>query len=172
MGAGDGTVTPEDFTWVETRFPGYFVCKEGHVLGPKGGILRPGRVGKTREYRQVTLGRKNQARVHRLVAETFLGPCPEGMHVAHLNGVAHDNRLENLAYKTPKENAADKKVHGTDRQGHVPGERNGRAILTWKKVREIRALPEGFNRTHAAREFGISRRSVLDVINGKTWREA
>lgn len=157
--------------WFETKYPGYFVSEAGEVRGPQGRVLRPGRVGSRKEYRHVHI-RGKSIRVHRLVAETFLGPIPEGMEVAHLNGRADDNRRENLAYKTPKENAADRKVHGTERWGHVPGEKNGRAILTWETVREIRALPEGFNRTHASREYGISRRNILDIINNKTWREA
>lgn len=156
--------------WKETAYPGYVVSDEGEVRGPTGRVLRPGPVGKRKEYRQVSCGRRRSVRVHVLVAEAFLGPRPEGHHVAHLNGNAADNRAANLAYKTPKENAADKVIHGTNRTGWVPGEKNGRAVLTADQVREIRALPEGFNRSRVARQYGISRRQMLDIVNGKTWR--
>lgn len=51
-------------------------------------------------------GRMNvsQKQVHRLVAHAFLGECPQGYVVDHINGDCHDNRLENLRYITRSEN--------------------------------------------------------------------
>jgi len=43
--------------------------------------------------------------VHRIVAEVFIGPCPEGYVVDHLNREKLDNRVENLEYVTPSENS-------------------------------------------------------------------
>jgi hypothetical protein len=36
--------------------------------------------------------------VHQLVAEAFIGPCPPGHKLVHLNGIHTDNHLANLAY--------------------------------------------------------------------------
>ena len=36
--------------------------------------------------------------MHQLVAEAFLGPCPPGHKLVHLNGNGLDNRRANLAY--------------------------------------------------------------------------
>jgi len=36
--------------------------------------------------------------VHRLVLETFVGPCPPGEETCHINGDVSDNRLENLEW--------------------------------------------------------------------------
>jgi HNH endonuclease len=36
--------------------------------------------------------------VHQLVAEAFIGPCPPGKKLVHLNGDGLDNRRVNLAY--------------------------------------------------------------------------
>lgn len=36
--------------------------------------------------------------VHQLVAETFIGPCPPGHKLVHLNGSGLDNRRANLEY--------------------------------------------------------------------------
>jgi hypothetical protein len=45
--------------------------------------------------------------VHVLVLNAFVGPCPLGMETRHLNGKPYDNRLSNLCWGTPVENAAD-----------------------------------------------------------------
>jgi hypothetical protein len=63
-------------------------------------------------------GRMRQLFVHRLVLEAFIGPCPPGMMCRHLNGNPSDNRLENLRWGTPKENAEDSTRHGTHANGN------------------------------------------------------
>lgn len=52
-------------------------------------------------------------KVHKLVAEAFLGPCPEGMEVLHNNGNHLDNRAANMRYGTHLENMHDAIAHGT-----------------------------------------------------------
>jgi hypothetical protein len=51
-------------------------------------------------------------KVHRLVLETFVGPCPDGMECCHNNGDPADNRLENLRWDTLSSNAYDRVEHG------------------------------------------------------------
>ena len=71
-------------------------------------------------YPLVSLSRDGVAQkflVHRLVMLAFAGPCPDRLMVRHLNGDPTDSRWpENLVYGTAVENAADKKLHGTDHQ--------------------------------------------------------
>jgi hypothetical protein len=50
--------------------------------------------------------------VHTLVALAFLGHRPPGAEVRHLNGNAHDNRVENLCYGTSSENSRDTVQNG------------------------------------------------------------
>lgn len=57
-------------------------------------------------------GRRKNAKVHRLVADAFLGPLPEGMETRHLNGDPGDARLVNLKYGTHAENMRDMVEHG------------------------------------------------------------
>lgn len=80
----------------------------------------PGRVLKPRldsqGYALVTLSQDDQQRtrfVHRLVALAFLGPCPPGREVRHLDGDPANCRVGNLAYGTHRENELDKRTHGT-----------------------------------------------------------
>lgn len=69
-------------------------------------------------YWHVSLSRRAQlhtVRVHVLVLRAFTGPKPHGKEGAHIDGNLSNNAAANLAWKTPKENAADKAQHGTAR---------------------------------------------------------
>lgn len=77
-------------------------------------ILKPGSPGKHGHlyvdlYRE---GHRSHRQVHSVIMETFVGPCPEGMEVRHLNGDSADNCLANLQYGTHRENVADTIRHG------------------------------------------------------------
>lgn len=58
-------------------------------------------------------GLQVQKKVHRLILESFVGECPDGMETRHLNGSSTDNRRLNLAWGTPSENTFDRVDHGT-----------------------------------------------------------
>lgn len=115
-------------------------------------------------------GRKKPKRLsfHRAVATAFLGrPSSDDLVVAHLNGKPSDNRVENLAWATPKVNSSHKWQHGTQRHGEsVP-----QAKLTVEQVREIRRRGDAAESpTRIARDYGVKRESVRDIINRKNWR--
>jgi hypothetical protein len=123
----------------------------------------------TTGYKTVALpvnGRYKHCAVHRLVLRAFVGECPEGNEVAHLNGVRTDNRLSNLQYVTHIENEAHKIAHGT-----APlGELNGQAILQGWQVAEIKYLasksvPQG----KIATLFDISHKDVSEILRGGRW---
>lgn len=62
-------------------------------------------------------GKSPLRRLHRIILETFKGPCPEGYEGAHNDGVPSNNELSNLDWKTPKDNQADRVIHGTHNRG-------------------------------------------------------
>jgi hypothetical protein len=57
-------------------------------------------------------GKKFNRFVHTLVLEAFVGPCPDGMECCHGNGIASDNRLQNLRWDTHAANNADRHAQG------------------------------------------------------------
>lgn len=87
------------------RLAGSYKCKNERILKPKknkSGHLR------------ITLHKNdkpNYCYIHRLVLETFVGPCPIGMECRHLDGDPGNNKLENLKWGTRIENSQDSKDH-------------------------------------------------------------
>lgn len=76
-----------------------------------GVVTAPGRTLKPqrhpRGYVTVSLSRDGRyvtRTVHSLIAETFLGPRPDGCEVNHRSGIKTDNELRNLEWMTPLEN--------------------------------------------------------------------
>jgi hypothetical protein len=75
----------------------------------RGKMIRPTHTNKGQHYPVVNLcvnGKTQMHLVHRLVAQAFLGPIPEGMEVDHINENGQDNRVENLRYLSRHENAS------------------------------------------------------------------
>src|SRR5699024_5494412 len=57
-------------------------------------------------------GKQTTKWVHRLVAEAFLGPAPDGMEACHRNDDCQDNRPENLYWGTRSDNLNDMVANG------------------------------------------------------------
>lgn len=107
--------------------------------------------------------------IHQMVAEAYLGPCPLGMEVAHLDGNPRNNCVANLTYTTHRENIGHKVVHGTAQRG----EKAGSAKLSADDVRWIRANYMGkttdFGAIALAARFGVSRTTIWSIANGRGW---
>lgn len=105
--------------------------------------------------------------VHRLVMEAFIGPKPVGMDICHNNGIKTDNRIENLRFATRRENNLDKREHGT-----MPrGSKHHYSKLTEPSVFEIRQKSLiGVDYKALAKEFGVSKGTIGDVVRRRTWR--
>lgn len=123
-----------------------------------------------RGYPTVTIAGVGKRLAHRLVLETFVGPCPKGLESRHINGKAHDARLSNLKWGTSKQNKADKKRHGTSNTG----ERNPMAKLSKVDVRAIRKAAKtrkhGFV-SQTARDYGVHYNTISFIVNGQRWNK-
>ncbi|MAF25364.1 hypothetical protein CL634_07295 [bacterium] len=71
-----------------------------------GRILKPYITEKGYIKASISLGKSKRVyrRVHRLVLEAFVGPCPEGLEVNHKDGNKGNNHLTNLEYVSSREN--------------------------------------------------------------------
>jgi len=145
----------------------YFVSDQGRVaklMTPTSNDLGYLRVG-------FTTARKTVKRfVHAWVLSAFVGPAPPGTECLHADGDPSNNRLSNLRWGTPSENAADKRRHGT-----LPtGMKNANAVLAVQQVAEARRrYREGETNVSAlAREFGCSNVSMRKALLGITRNDA
>lgn len=122
------------------------------------------------EYPSVFLckdGIKHCRKVHAIVLEAFVGPCPTGMEGCHEDGDPANPRLDNLRWDTRKGNMADARRHGTI----SCGSKRHNAKLTDDDVVEIRRLwASGVQGRAIADRFGIARSNVSLICSRKTWK--
>ena len=154
------------------EFPGYEITDDGRVWGKR--FRRPMKlVSGQQGYLQVNLyrnGRAHLGRVHRLVLQTFLGPCPAGMEACHKNGVNTDNRLSNLYWGTHQENMSD--AVGQQRMGRLKGSQHPMAVLSEADALHIRTQYHagGLTMRQLGDMHGVSRFAVSDLLRGKSWK--
>ena len=101
-----------DEVWkISPRFPSYAISSKGRVKkiipyrnSKKDGMIK---LIPYSLYNGVSVSHNNvrsRAYVHRLVAEAFLGNCPDGHQVNHKDLNKKNNCIENLEYVTPRGN--------------------------------------------------------------------
>lgn len=132
-------------------------------------ILSPG-LNKSTGYLIIVLSKNTKKRsyeVHRLILLTFKGKYPENMQSCHNDGDKLNNFNSNLRYDTPKNNQADRKLHGT----FGKGEKNAYSKLTEKQVLKIKKLltSKEYYQWEIAKMFNIHQATVSYINVGKTW---
>lgn len=132
----------------------------------KSKVLSPAKADKW-GHMSVTLGVNGidySVSVHKLVLLAFHGAKPEGMEACHNNGIAWDNRPENLRWDTHFSNNQDRKMHGN----YQSGDSHPMAKLTLEQVRSIRS--SGLNFSQVAQSYSISKSTAHRILTGRTWR--
>lgn len=162
-------------------FPGYRVGTDGSVWRcwvncPKGRIKRDiwkqMKIAVHRKgYLYVNLtpvggGKYKTFRVHRLVLEAFIGPCPPGMKGRRLNGVKADCRLDNLAWGTQEQNRDDNRRL----DAYQKGANHSQAKITEDDVRTIRTrCATGELQRVVAADYGLTVSNVNCIVNRRSW---
>lgn len=133
-------------------------------------ILRPGR-GIKCPYLSLHLtdaaGVKRSWYVHHLVLAAFVGKRPSGMEACHNDGNRGNNCSTNLRWDTRAHNHADKRLHGTSRQG----ERHPFSVLTESAVLDMRSLRQstGASFSSIAKKFNVSTMTAYRAVTAQTW---
>ncbi|PZQ55753.1 MAG: HNH endonuclease [Novosphingobium pentaromativorans] len=113
-------------------------------------------------------GVRTSTSIHRLVAEAFIGPCPTGKCVNHIDANRQNNRINNLEYVTQTENVEHAYALGLR---DARGSGNGQALLTESDVRAIRdGCTRRGDQTALARRYGVSPSTIRDIVKGRTWQ--
>lgn len=155
----------------EARYEVSSLGRVRRIVGGQG--VRPPHVTSgsvdTLGYLGVNIGLGTKAsnrsrRVHRLVAEAFLG-ASNGREVNHIDGNRANNRAENLEWVDAKGN----RRHARDVLDRWKGAANHAAKLTPEAVVEIRSLRYKVSEYELARRFGVSRSAIAHVQQGDRW---
>lgn len=106
--------------------------------------------------------KQKRMRVHRLVAEAFLGPGPKGHDVCHLNHDRTDNRPENLKYGTRSENCKMSSAnYGHWRKGVKPATTK---LKEHQNLEIVARYAAGAYQQDIAKEYGVTQGLVSKII--------
>jgi hypothetical protein len=120
-------------------------------------------------YLQVTLNGKHK-RVHILVLNAFIGPCPAGHEGNHKDGNKKNNRIDNLEWITPSGNMYHS--YKTGLHPKLTGEKHPMAKLNEGQVNEIKR--ELKNKkwglvSELARKYNVNKSTISGIGLGKSW---
>ena len=161
--------------------PGYEGCYQASTHGRIRSVARPvfrkdghsgyavwqyaGRILRVRPkesgHLNVSLGARNTKKVHRLVLETFVGPCPAGHECLHADGNPANNRLDNLRWGTRLDNRADMRAHA-----QLYRRRQGATWLSEETIRAIKrelSTPERPTQKILARKYGVHVNTICNI---------
>lgn len=118
-------------------------------------------------YGQInTAPRGKKTLAHRISCQRKNGPPPSLRHqAAHSCGMGHMGCVApwHLSWKTPAENQADRKSHGT----HLEGPSHPQAKLSEADMRKILSLSGRVSHQEIARQMGVSQSLVSKVVRGE-----
>jgi hypothetical protein len=105
--------------------------------------------------------------ISRLVLETFIGPCPEGMEACHNDGDPSNNFVGNLRWDTHKNNEKDKILHNTI----VNGSKILWAKLSGTDIPKIRKMhKDGISTKEIANIYNVSLGAIKGIIYNRNWK--
>jgi len=119
-------------------------------------------------------GKSYRIYIHSLVMQSFIGPYPKGKEINHIDGIKHNNNLENLEYVTRSENSEHAFRIGLRPNfglALVHGKDHPNAKLSQEEVNEIRKLweSERFSQKELGIKYNVSESCVFGVVNWHTY---
>ena len=123
-----------------------------------------------RGYGQIrTMGKTK--RVHRVAWELANGPIPEGMSVCHRCDNPPCWNPAHLFLSDTRGNAADMMRKGRGKWGSVRGSQNPASKLDALAIPGMRVLiGSGLTLKFIGSLFGVGRKTVADIRDGRTWK--
>ena len=110
--------------------------------------------------------------VHRLVALAFIDNPENKLQVNHINGIKHDNRIDNLEWCNQSEN----QIHAYVNKLQIPslhnrpnGENQGLSKL---KNEDVMFILENYKKGMGikfSKLFNVSQTTILNIVNKKIW---
>lgn len=156
----------------------YIVSSDGHIFSTKN--VGRGKYHKEISqrknadgYMDVTVGPnhfRTTRKVHRLVAQAFLGPPPDSSYeINHKDRNRSNNDVSNLEWVTHKENV--EKIPYEVGSAARKHSKNGRAVLNEKDVIQIRYLYEEEHRTisQLSKKYNVGWTTISHIIKYETW---
>ena len=156
--------------------PGWEGIYQAHPIGVVrrigGGIL--GTWPKNTGYQWIRLthiktGKREMEFLHRVIAKTF-HPNPDNLPcVNHLDHDPGNNRADNLEWCTQKHNLAHARNAGRMANYWI-NKRSANARLSDDEVRMVhRFHSEGMRQVDIARDLGVHRKTIYNIIKGDTY---
>jgi len=126
----------------------------------------------TRGYGHFHIGPKRIVGAHRVAYALRYGRIPDGLNVCHICDNPGCVNPRHLFVGTQKDNVADRERKGRMNYDHVRGENNCLSKLLRGDTEIIRRLGRlGLTHRRIATVFGVSHKTVFDVIHRNTWQE-
>lgn len=119
-------------------------------------------------YGKLTVGNRTTT-AHRYICEIVHGSPPSRTHqAAHScgNGRSGCVNFHHLSWKTPTENAADRRIHGTNN----PGEKSHFSKLTEAEVIQILGYGSEVSHAEISRKFRVTSNLVSLIRRRKVWK--
>lgn len=169
----------EDIKRLPAPYDSYYITTRGRILSCKHHLrfldnhLRNG-------YRAASLvsndGEVRKDYVHRLMCMAFFNVktgSSSGLVCRHLDGNPENNRIENLAVGTFKDNAADRDRHGRT----AKGDKHGMSKMSARRVKMMRTLwkhrddlPFSLTYKTLGEMFGMAPTPTRSIVKNETWK--
>lgn len=154
-------------TWRPVRGSNAKVSDLGRVMNRYGKLTRCAPDGSGYPYMWVSSEIGMRA-VHRVVAETFIGECPTGFQVNHIDGNKKNNRVENLEYVSQIDNI--RHAHKTGLSSNKGDRSNARVLSSVDSARIRQLRSRGWLLRELAARYGVHLSTIGKITTGVNWR--